>query len=165
VRLLDKNPHPDAKVAFDCLQDAYYVATEQWHKQEEQRYQQQLRPPKKTKVTSLMKSLSTNKASMKKFVSKYSKQFNYKFENWKARFNLLAHRIRAGQWREEFTEVVGIPLRHLLDDLRLLKDRFCYAPSNVDRLQLCGELLYDHKKEVAVTAVSLGLLCYIYGSR
>jgi hypothetical protein len=150
----DKNVHPDAKHAFDCVQEAYQYALE-YLLLTENYSGRRAQSNYLTGVITRQLSFSNTK----KIIQKYSKRTKLRFDTWKARLRLLLYRLRQGHWKEEMRDIIVAPLETIKVRLIDLRDRFCYAPSVRDRLELCGELLYDHKLNLLASTL---WLYYLY---
>jgi hypothetical protein len=134
---IDKNPHPDSKVAFDLLSDAYEVLSDE---ESRQIYDDRL-------------SLSRSVHSPYKFTN-IKRRFSAFLDNFTSRILQFFARIRKGQWRDEvedFVEGVNeLPIWNAKRACVHLYKRFSLLPTWIDRATLLGELSWTWKLELLV---------------
>jgi hypothetical protein len=132
----DKNMHPDAKKAFDAIQDAFEVLTS---------------PSKRSNYD---KKLSRRSGmTMKKVL----KKVNTEWFNLKSRVLLLIHKIRKGEGREELDELVVVPSKQVLSKVSNFGDK-AVALSVVDRVSLLLELYEDNWISILLTSFFVSII-------
>lgn len=130
----DKNPHPDAKYAFDILQDAYETL---------------LTPSSRREYNDLLRRQYQKK---KMTIKKIKKRLSDEIINFKARFLLFAHRIRHGQIKEEVHDLLESPKAKLTGILHKLQ-HISLLPSVYDRIVYLHEMIWTHRKMIFMMLV------------
>jgi hypothetical protein len=128
----DKNPHPDAKTAFDCLQEAYTTLADPSARESYEKMQ-----------------MRKSKFSMKKF----KKKVQLWKKNIRSRYLLFVHRMKNGQASEEYEEIVGARLKELSQMVTHWLEKVVLVPTALDRAKLVGEVYYDNLKGIMITSL------------
>ena len=132
----DKNIHPDAKKAFDAIQDAFEVLTS---------------PIKRSNYD---KKLSRRSGfTMKKVL----KKFKTEWYNLKSRILLLIYKIRKGEGHEELEELVLSPSKHILSKVTHFSEK-AVALSLLDRVSLLLELYEDNWKNIIAVSFFISMI-------
>jgi hypothetical protein len=121
----DKNPHPDAKYAFDILYDAYDTLANESSRES---YNQQLASQRKRK-----------KLTWKKL----KKQINNKWVNFHARVLQFIYRLKNHELNAELEEFLESP-KMILRGWQHKIQHICLLPSAYDRVVFLHEILYHH---------------------
>jgi hypothetical protein len=153
----DKNPHPDAKVAFDALQEAYDAISSPTKRAE---YDQEL--SRKVRV-----------ARAKRWsVRRMKKHIHDTLTNWKSSLQLFHHEIthiegtpgRVGLtqsaallWRKVSGAAQAVFAR-MVEHIALNLEHYGLLPSTKDKLLLLSEQLGRHKFKWTLVVLILGLL-------
>lgn len=122
----DKNPHPDAKEAFDAIQDAYVVLSSAGKRKEHN--------------TLLEKRAKSRAWSMKKA----RRAWGDSWYNFKSRALVTLHRCKTGQLNQEWREVATV-LKEGLSGLREGLLHFALLPSVFDRAVRVNEVWVDFR--------------------
>jgi curved DNA-binding protein CbpA len=137
----DKNPHPDAKAAFDALQDAFAT----------------LAAPLKRDAYDKELRRRRGRWSRAVLVKKLRKRVSDELYNLRSRWQLFWHRLTHGEAAAEYKELIRDPattfarvVEHFIDHINLL-------PSAQDRLQLISERSWDARKTIFGAALALSL--------
>jgi len=138
----DKNPHPQAKQAFDFLQEAVTTITS---------------PAKRAAYD---ERLEKQRQRRRKNMSPHRllKRAQDEFYNGYSRFLLLQHRLRHGRATEEVAELVEA-WAGLKEGAGLVFEHFSLLPSPEDRVALLHELLSRHGSKAAATALAVS--CFL----
>lgn len=118
----DKNPHPDAKRAFDFLQEAFAT----------------LSNPLKREQYDNRISRKNSKFSWKK----YSRRVYMLWNNFHSRLLLFIHRMKKGETKEELEDLLNVQERRTRGILLL--EKLALQPSTNDQVQLIGEIYQDN---------------------
>lgn len=132
----DRNPHPDAKKAFDYVHEAY----------------QTLSSPDRAEYDRRVRN--KRRWSAKKLQQRYRNVV----EDLRARSLLLVHRLRNGLWREELQEVVLDRWARLVAWLHRFAEKVALLPSTEDRAALVNEIYQDNWVKIALYSVVARLL-------
>lgn len=132
----DKNPHPDAKKAFDAIQDAFEVLTS---------------PMKRS---SYDKKLSRRSGITAK---KVIKKIKTEWYNLKSRLLLLIHRIGQGEGKEELDELIISPSKHLISKLSNFGEKAVSLPL-MDRVLLLSELYEDNWRMLLLSSLFISFI-------
>ena len=135
----DKNPHPDAKAAFDALQDSFNTLAN---------YQ---------KRADYDKDLQRTKRRKKFTVKRMKKFWKDLWFNWHSRYLLFMHHLETGEAQVEIDEFMAT-FTTKRDALHHLAQHFVLLPSALDRFKMMNEILWDHKRGILAAS---GLLLVI----
>lgn len=132
--LIDKNPHPDAKAAFDAIQDAYDVLAN---------------PAKRKDYDKELSKLARARAWNSKKVWKYLLDM---WENSKSQLLVSWYQFRRNEPIEEILvwKEKGI---HLMNKFKYLVEHLVLLPSMSDRVMLINELWIKHKVLVLIAVI------------
>lgn len=138
----DKNPHPDAKFAFDVLAQAHEVLSDAETREiydEKLAFAKQIHHPLR-------------------WVNIRRKFANF-WDNLFSRILLFFARIKRGQWRDEVEditqEVRDLAVWDTRHNIYLLYKKFALLPSWFDRATLLGEYLWKWKFSVLICSGTL----------
>jgi hypothetical protein len=132
----DKNPHPDAKKAFDAIQDAFEVLTSP------------------TKRSTYDKKLSRRSGMTSK---KIIKKIKTEWYNLKSRLLLFIHQIRKGEGKEELDELVISPSKQLIFNVFNFVEKAVSLPL-FDRVLLLLEIYEDNWKILILSSFFISLV-------
>ena len=131
--MADKNAHPDSKIAFDAIQEAFETLSS---------------PPKRSNYNAEQRKL-VGKPSIKKTL----RSFAGGYQNVKSRLLLFWVRVfRRGEVGVEFQEIVGDRVAAWIAAVGHAAEHFVLLPSAVDRVRLMSEILYDSRTWLVVAA-------------
>jgi hypothetical protein len=133
----DKNRHPDSKLAFDALADAYDVLS---HPDKHKEYYRELQRQRKA-----------SKLTWKRFIHRFQ-EFYHNLYSW-ALYTISRSKNKQEieelqQWKKQLKEGLYVPWQDLKDHLILL-------PSKVDRFKYINELLIEKKWLILVSIFAL----------
>ena len=123
----DKNPHPDAKAAFDALQDAFETLSSPAKRKA---YDEQMR-----------RILASRRLTPKRF----KKIIKDKWINFTARFHLFIARMKNNQWRDELAEWQG-PVHHMVEGVYNIVEHFTLLPTIGDRVSYYNEMIWRYRR-------------------
>lgn len=118
----DRNPHPDAKKAFDYVHEAHQTLSSSERAEYDRRVKNKRRWSGK----------------------KLQQRYRNAVEDLRARSLLLMHRLRNGLWREELKEVVFDRWTRLITRLHRFAEKVVLLPSIEDRMALVNEIYQDN---------------------
>lgn len=133
----DKNPHPDAKEAFDAIQDAYVVLSSASKRKE---HDMLLEKRARAKAWSL---------------KKVRRAWGDSWYNTKSRALVTLHRCRTGKLREEWAELISV-WKDAVAGVKQGILHFILLPSVYDRLLRVNEVWMDYKLYWISIVVALG---------
>lgn len=136
----DKNPHPDAKIAFDFLQDAYETLSQESAKNE---YDQEL-----------WKQYSQRYHWNRKKVARWWSDLSM---NVRSQLLLIRYQWKSGETIEVFQDI-GRSLRERVEALRELIVHFALLPSALDRFFFVNELLWMQKLSITISFITYYLI-------
>ena len=144
---IDKNPHPDAKLAFDALQESYESISTSTQRSQ---YNTLIIKNNKKKYAKLW-NLKKNYKSISDLVSNYKSLFllfhyeithiNDKKVNILQSINLL--------WNKIYTSIITI-IKNIHNKISLKLQHFKLLPTTMDRFLLLKEIMWNNKKIVLV---------------
>jgi hypothetical protein len=155
--LADKNPHPDAKEAFDALQEAYDAISTPAKRAE---YDQEV-----SRRERIARARRWNTRRLRKWVDDTA-------TNWKSSLQLFYHEITHIEgtpgpvgaaksvlllWEKIRSAAVAI-WRKTATDVRLQMEHYVLLPSTLDRLQLLHEQMWRHKWSLLLSALVCAFL-------
>ncbi len=124
---VDKNPHPDAKDAFDALKDAYDTLM---NAEKRKAYDQQRIKQKKMKQFTFKRV----KSSIRNIINNWRSLLLLSYSQWK-RHEPMDIFVTI----KDYMQLVATKVFYFYEHLMLL-------PTFSDRLQLIGELIASHRK-------------------
>ena len=136
---LDKNPHPDAKLAFEAVQEAHDLLSSPLKRAQ---HDEELRGRGWLRTL-----LSAPKAL--RYIGAVA-------DNVKSRALLFSRRVSDGDVKTEVEEVKA-NFRRLVSRVSKKFSHFSRLPTITDRLELVGEMVFDKK-----TLLSLGFILLIF---
>ncbi len=123
----DKNPHPDAKQAFEYVQEAFETLSLPLKRIE---YNNKIRKGKPIKIN----------------FKKLKRRFYNEYINWKSRIELFVYRMQHGDAQVEYEELVHRPIQNIKSNVMQLRSKFVDLPSDYDRVHYLSELYFDNWK-------------------
>jgi hypothetical protein len=136
---VDKNTHPDSKIAFDAIQEAFETLSS---------------PVKKETYSNELKKRS-GRGSIKKVVSYIKGECG----NLKSRMQLFWVRVFVrGEAGLEFSEIFGKHVTALGTTLLHTIEHFSLLPSTIDRVQLASEMIYDFRAQAICGAMLVAMI-------
>jgi hypothetical protein len=123
----DKNPHPDAKQAFEYIQEAFETLS---------------LPLKRIEYNNKIRKGKPMKLNYKKI----KRRIYNEYINWRSRIELFVYRVKHGEVQAEYDELVNQPLQAIKSKLLQLKGKFVDLPSDYDRIHYLSELYFDNWK-------------------
>lgn len=126
---IDRNPHPDAKEAFDYVQEAYEELISHSNRRIYDR--------------SIQKKKGITWKKIQKLISN-------EMINLKARWALFVHRISLNKEsrQEEYQELIGNKLVDISNNLHQFSEKVVLVPSMEDRISLVNEVFSDHFSKI-----------------
>jgi curved DNA-binding protein CbpA len=135
----DKNFHPDSKVAFEAIQEAFET----------------LSSPVKRDAYDTEQRKRTGRPSLKRTISRIKGECS----NLKSRLMLFWVRVFVrGEGNVEFKELVGDNVSAMSLAVSRTLEHFALQPSALDRLRLVTEMTYDFRTNVFSSAPLAALL-------
>lgn len=130
---VDKNPHPDSKIAFDAIQEAFET----------------LSSPMKRASYNTEQRKRTGRSSMKRTIRFLSGEIY----NLRSRMQLFWVRIfRRGELRVEYKELIGDKVAAMVAAIAHTAEHIVLLPSIVDRVRLVSEISYDSRHWLVAAA-------------
>ena len=136
----DKNPHPDAKNAFDAIQEAFVTLSS---------------PIKRIEYDKLIKR--KGKPSLKKIQKKLYHQFN----NIWSRIQYSIYRFQKGEMKEDIDELFGEDARKAKVEIHKMMIKFVDVASpdeTYERLHLLSEIYFDNFPSIMKICTFISLL-------
>jgi hypothetical protein len=128
---IDKNPHPDAKVAFDAIQDAFETLSS---------------PLKRSDYDRQVRLKVGGGAFDSRAIQRLLKKTSSEIYNMKSRLLLFWVRVfKRGEVGLEFDEVIGTPIRAKWAGFTRFVRHIILLPTVGDRLSLVTEVSYGSK--------------------
>ena len=123
----DKNPHPDAKQAFEYVQEAFETLSLPLKRIE---YNNKIRKGKPIKIN----------------FKKVKRRLYNEYINCKSRIELFIYRVKHGDAQVEYEELVHRPMQNIKESMMQLRSKFVDLPSDFDRVHYLSELYFDNWK-------------------
>lgn len=130
---LDKNAHPDSKIAFDSIQEAFET------------------------LSSPIKRESYNNEQRKRkgrpSIKRVMWYLTGEYQNIKSRFQLFWVRVfTRGEAKLEYQELVGDSIILIKTSIRNFIEHIILLPSIIDRILLVSEISYDSRNYLLLCA-------------
>lgn len=134
ILFADKNIHPDAKMAFDAIQEAYETLSS---------------PVKKIMYNTELKKRSS-KPSLKRLIY----QIKGEISNIKSRILLFWVRVFVrGESELEYKELIGDRITAVVTGIRHTAEHFTLLPTVLDRVRLASEISFDSRRNLLLGSV------------